>query len=196
MRLADFSSSTVLAGFITVLVGFTSSAVIVFQAAAALGATPVAEASREVSTKIQNVSREADSVGNSATEVRAAIASVTKNVEGLRQILVRVVRTSTQDANRRKFPRFAIQAGVDAHDASGARVEGTLVDASEGGAHVRTTHAIRNGERGTLRFDGLAQALAFAVRERVGDQIHLEFDKPPADYAPWLARRSAGLKSL
>jgi methyl-accepting chemotaxis protein len=155
-----------------------------------------AEASREVSTKIQNVSREADSVGNSATEVRAAIASVTKNVEGLRQILVRVVRTSTQDANRRKFPRFAIQAGVDVHDASGARVEGTLVDASEGGAHVRTAHAMRNGERGTLRFDGLAQALAFAVRERVGDQIHLEFDKPPADYAPWLARRSAGLKAL
>jgi benzoate membrane transport protein len=40
MRLADFSVSTVLAGFITVLVGFTSSAVIVFQAAGALGATP------------------------------------------------------------------------------------------------------------------------------------------------------------
>ena len=45
MRLADFSSSTVLAGFITVLVGFTSSAVIVFQAAAALGATPAQLAS-------------------------------------------------------------------------------------------------------------------------------------------------------
>jgi len=45
MRLADFSASTVLAGFITVLVGFTSSAVIVFQAAAALGATPAQLAS-------------------------------------------------------------------------------------------------------------------------------------------------------
>ncbi len=155
-----------------------------------------AEASREVSSKIQNVSREADSVGNSAAEVRAAIASVTKNVEGLRQILVRVVRTSTQDANRRKFPRFAIQAGIDIYDGSGARIEGTLVDASDGGAHVRTSHAMRNGERGTLRFDGLSQTLAFAVRESAGDQIHVEFDKPPADYAPWLARRSAGLKAL
>jgi methyl-accepting chemotaxis protein len=155
-----------------------------------------AEASREVSSKIQNVSREADSVGNSAAEVRAAIASVTKNVEGLRQILVRVVRTSTQDANRRKYPRFAIQAGVEVFDGSGARIEGTLVDASEGGAYVRTNHAMRSGERGTLRFDGLSQSLAFAVRERFNDQIHLEFDKPPADYAPWLARRSAGLKAL
>ena len=39
MRLADFSPSTVVAGFVTVLVGFTSSAVIVIQAAQALGAS-------------------------------------------------------------------------------------------------------------------------------------------------------------
>ncbi|MEO1395674.1 MAG: benzoate/H(+) symporter BenE family transporter [Cyanobacteria bacterium J06634_5] len=36
----DFSLSAVIAGFITVLVGFTSAGVIVFQAAQALGATP------------------------------------------------------------------------------------------------------------------------------------------------------------
>jgi|GEM_PF-1353930 len=155
-----------------------------------------ADASREVSSKIQNVSREADAVGNSAADVRQAISSVTQNVEGLRAILVRVVRTSTQDANRRKFPRFAIQSTVDVADGSGTRVPGTLVDASEGGAHVRTERAMRNGERGTLRFDGLSQTLHFAVRERVNDQIHLEFENPPADYAAWLQRRSAGLKAL
>jgi len=38
--LADLSVSAVIAGFVTVLVGFTSSAVIVFQAAQALGAGP------------------------------------------------------------------------------------------------------------------------------------------------------------
>lgn len=36
----DFSFSTVSAGFVTVLVGFARSAIIVFQAANALGATP------------------------------------------------------------------------------------------------------------------------------------------------------------
>src|SRR5262249_40376181 len=36
----DLSLSTVVAGFVAVLVGFTSSVVIVFQAAAAFGATP------------------------------------------------------------------------------------------------------------------------------------------------------------
>lgn len=38
--LKDLSASAVVAGFVAVLVGFTSSVVIVFQAAAALGATP------------------------------------------------------------------------------------------------------------------------------------------------------------
>lgn len=37
--LSDFSASTIVAGFVTVLVGFTSSAVIVFQGAAAMGAS-------------------------------------------------------------------------------------------------------------------------------------------------------------
>lgn len=39
--LKDFSASAVIAGFVTVLVGFTSSAVIVFQAAQALGASSI-----------------------------------------------------------------------------------------------------------------------------------------------------------
>ncbi|TJZ65799.1 benzoate/H(+) symporter BenE family transporter [Chitiniphilus eburneus] len=44
-RINDFSLSAVVAGFVTVLVGFTSSAVIVFQAAQALGASPAQIAS-------------------------------------------------------------------------------------------------------------------------------------------------------
>ncbi len=43
--LKDFSVSTIVAGFVTVLVGFTSSAVIIFQAAQALGASPAEIAS-------------------------------------------------------------------------------------------------------------------------------------------------------
>ena len=43
--LKDLSFSAIVAGFVAVLVGFTSSVVIVFQAAAALGATPAQTAS-------------------------------------------------------------------------------------------------------------------------------------------------------
>ena len=44
-RPPSFSLSALVAGFVAVLVGFTSSVVIVFQAAAALGATPAQTAS-------------------------------------------------------------------------------------------------------------------------------------------------------
>ncbi|HEX7438578.1 MAG TPA: benzoate/H(+) symporter BenE family transporter, partial [Caldimonas sp.] len=40
LRLRDFSLSAATAGFVAVLVGFTSSVAIVFQAATSLGATP------------------------------------------------------------------------------------------------------------------------------------------------------------
>lgn len=43
--LRDFSPSTVVAGFVAVLVGYTSSVAIIFQAALALGATPAQTAS-------------------------------------------------------------------------------------------------------------------------------------------------------
>ena len=43
--LQDFSPSTVVAGFVAVLVGYTSSVAIIFQATVALGATPAQTAS-------------------------------------------------------------------------------------------------------------------------------------------------------
>jgi methyl-accepting chemotaxis protein len=158
--------------------------------------TQTAEASREVSSKIQNVSREADAVGARAAEVRAAIESVTKSVDGMRQVLIKVVRTSTEEANRRKYPRYPVAARVEVADGAGKRVEAALVDLSEGGAHVRTAHEMRTGERGSLRLEGLSQTLNFAVRERTRDQLHLEFENPPADYQSWLGRRTAGLSAV
>ena len=61
-----------------------------------------ADASREVADKIQRVSKQADAVDASAVNVRSAVASVTQNIEGLREVLVRVVRASTEDASDRQ----------------------------------------------------------------------------------------------
>ena len=51
--LKDFSASAVIAGFVTVLVGFTSSAVIVFQAAQALQASPTEIGSWMFATRLR-----------------------------------------------------------------------------------------------------------------------------------------------
>jgi methyl-accepting chemotaxis protein len=157
-----------------------------------------AEASREVSSKIQNVSHEADNVGARAVEVREAINSVSREVEELRGILVRVVRTSTRDANRREWPRYALKLGVEMADVAGKRVDAALLDISEGGANLKSDAAMRNGDRGTLRLDGFAQILKYDVRAVENGRIHVEFDfasVDPAMFKAWLAPRVAGMKA-
>ena len=57
-----------------------------------------ASAAKDVSTKIANVSRDAASVNERATEVRQAIAGMAANLESLRTVVVRTVRDSTAAA--------------------------------------------------------------------------------------------------
>jgi methyl-accepting chemotaxis protein len=158
-----------------------------------------AEASREVSAKIQNVSQEADAVGARAVEVREAIASVTREVDGLRGILVKVVRTSTDDANRRQFPRYALQLGVEATDAAGKRIDAKLLDLSEGGANIATEASLGAGERGALRIDGYSKRLSYRVRAVEGGRAHMEFTfsgDDAADFRNWVAPKIAGLQPV
>ncbi|KYG23065.1 chemotaxis protein [Bradyrhizobium sp. AT1] len=57
-----------------------------------------ASAAKEVSAKIGNVSRDAASVNERATEVRQAITGMAANLEQLRSVVVRTVRDSTAAA--------------------------------------------------------------------------------------------------
>ncbi len=155
-----------------------------------------AEASREVSAKIQSVSQGADNVGTRAGEVRQAITTVSRNVEDLRGILVRVVRTSTRDANRRAWPRYALKLAVEMTDVAGKRVDAALLDISEGGANLKSDAAMRSGDRGSLRLDGFGQRLTYDVKAVENGRIHIEFDfatTDPAAFKAWLAPRVAGM---
>jgi len=66
-------------------------------------------ASREVAAQIVNVSNEAIETGKRATQIRDGATEIAGKVDGLRTTLVRVVRTSTVDADRREFVRHEIE---------------------------------------------------------------------------------------
>ena len=157
-----------------------------------------ADAAREVSSKIQNVSREADSVGTRSAEVREAISCMGASLAELKRILVRVVRTSTADADRRKAPRYPVKAGVEVADGLNRRVPATLIDASEGGAYLKCDGEMRQGESGTIRFEGFGSALAFTVKFRDAGGVHVEFrfQGNETRFAEWLAARTAGLRPV
>jgi methyl-accepting chemotaxis protein len=64
-----------------------------------------AQAAREVASQIVNVSTEAAETGRRAEEIREGTADIAGKVNDLRAILVRVVRTSTTDVDRRTSVR-------------------------------------------------------------------------------------------
>ena len=65
-------------------------------------------AAQEVSTRIAVVSQEAEQTGSQAAHVRQGSSEVASSIEELRHVLVRVVRTTTSDADRRRKPRFHV----------------------------------------------------------------------------------------
>jgi ABC-type transporter Mla subunit MlaD len=135
-----------------------------------------ASSAREVSSKIQNVSAGASKVGSQAANVRQSIGEITKNIVGLQAALVRVVRTSTEDANRRQFQRYPVKANAEILDSSNKRIGGELVDISEGGAMIARSSGMRAGEKGSLRLDGISVAIPFVVRGQQDDALHVKFE--------------------
>jgi methyl-accepting chemotaxis protein len=149
-------------------------------------------AAQEVSGKIQNVSVGAGNVGDKANNVRTSIGEVAANIAGLRETLVRVVRTSTADANRRMSTRHAVSLYCEISDRSGRKHEGELLDISETGASIRCNPEMARGEIGALKVQGFAAALPFVVRDRRGDSLHVELQmsEPLAiSYRQWMNDR-------
>jgi methyl-accepting chemotaxis protein len=148
-----------------------------------------ADAAKQVFAKIGNVSRDANSVDGRANEVRDAISQVSTHLKSLRAILVRVVRTSSEEADRRRFPRFRSTLPIKVVCRSRPRPEAVLSDISEGGAWIKGVPDLDIGETGSMQLQGFEAHLPFTVRSKSPDAIHVEFElgHHREAYCRWLA---------
>jgi methyl-accepting chemotaxis protein len=149
-------------------------------------------AALEVAAKIQNVSTNAEHVRGRANDVRACIGEVTNSINGMQEVLVRVVRTSTADANRRMSTRYAITARGQVFDGAGRQHEAEALDISETGVRMRCNWEMRAGETGALKIQGFASALPFVVRYADSGNLHveLELSEPlSASYRQWIKQQ-------
>jgi methyl-accepting chemotaxis protein len=149
-------------------------------------------AALEVSAKIKNVSIGAGNVNGRASDVRTCIGEVSDNIGGLREILVRVVRSSIADANRRMSVRHEFSARGEIFDRDGRQHEGELLDISETGARIRCSPELQQGETGALKVEGFATKLPFVVRGNRGDSLNVELQLPDdvaAAYRQWMNGR-------
>lgn len=137
--------------------------------------TETAHAANEMTNRTNEVSSEAVDTGRLAVDVRDNIVALNQAVEDLRHSVIRVVRTSTSDVDRRRTQRFPVDL-VARFSVSGLAEQSVQVgDLSRDGAYVRGAQDLAVGTRGALRVEGIAAALPCVVRAIQGDGLHLEF---------------------
>jgi methyl-accepting chemotaxis protein len=154
--------------------------------------TETANAANEMTRRTQQVSTEAERTGEQAAAVLDNINGLQTAVVDLKHSVVRVVRTSTADVDRRENERYQMDArgritvsGVGTHDVR-------VVDISEGGAGIQGGPALPPRATGTLALDGVGQTLAFTVKD--SDEhglVHLAFDQPAGEALRTLLQRVA-----
>ncbi|MBP2295771.1 methyl-accepting chemotaxis protein/aerotaxis receptor [Azospirillum rugosum] len=121
-------------------------------------------AAREVSARIALVSQDADQTGSQAAHMRQGSAAVAVSIAELRRVLVRVVRTSTGDADRRRQPRYRVDEPCVV-TIGGRSQAARVLDLSASGAKIAGLEGMAAAGRGTLRLDRYGAQVSFDIRD-------------------------------
>ncbi|MGJ5176727.1 cache domain-containing protein [Bradyrhizobium oligotrophicum] len=129
-------------------------------------------AAREVATQIAEVSREASEAGRRSTDIRDGSTTVADKVQRLRTELVRVIRTSTADVDRRLSTRLNINR-PGTLQVNGEPISVTVRNLSLGGALLEAIPVqLSTNTSVTLAITGMMSDLPGTVT-RVGDRTAL-----------------------
>jgi hypothetical protein len=137
--------------------------------------TETAGAADEMTIRTAEVSAEAGETGRQAAEVRENCVGLNEAMEELRHSVIRVVRTSTTEVDRRREYRFLVDRACQLSIA-GRSSTANVTDLSANGAFVRNAQPVPIGTRGTLTIDGVALSLPFRVCVADAGGLHLEFE--------------------
>jgi methyl-accepting chemotaxis protein len=142
-----------------------------------------ASAADEMTRRVKEVSAEAEQTGQHSVEVREDTIALTTVVEELKHSLIRVVRTSTAEVNRREHVRYNVDlacrltiGGLGVHSAR-------VTDLSAGGTAVARAPALQPGTRGTIEVDRVQMKLPFIVLSGDSEMVRLNFELNAADVA-------------
>jgi methyl-accepting chemotaxis protein len=140
-------------------------------------------ASQEVSSRIGTVSSEAEATGASANRVAGMASNVAASIDGLRETLVRLVRTANPDVDRRLTPRYAMDSPGTVKTGEG--VHGvTVVCCSAGGASFtgEPVQRLASGSPLQLSIAGLADDIPAQVGmiDKGRCRVRFAFDEPAA----------------
>jgi methyl-accepting chemotaxis protein len=159
-------------GEMNAIAGSITAAVEEQGAATAEIARNVAEtalAANNMTSRTTEVSTEAEQTGRHAADVREIAAALNTAVGDLRNSVIRVVRTSTTEVDRRRVVRHQVDLPCRLSVPGQAVSSAHVIDISEGGASLHGGPSLPLDTRGALHLDSVGFALP-NVRSREGRQ--------------------------
>ena len=135
-----------------------------------------AEAANEITGRTSDASHEAADTGRHAVDLRDSMTALNHAVEELRHSVIKVVRTSTAEVDRRQTRRYAVDIAGGLSIADQGQYQVRASDLAAGGACVSGAPAMPAGSRGALRLDGVPAPLPCVVRSADDDGLHLVFE--------------------
>jgi hypothetical protein len=143
---------------------------------------------RVVSEQIGTMTEEARGTDAAITDMRALARTVSERIAELRGVMVRIVRTSSAEANRREGERVGLDAPATLV-VDGSELSATCLNLSRGGARVRVERALAAGCGVVLRLPGLPELPGHVLDG--GEEVSLRFGWEP-DAAPVALRERLG----
>ncbi len=143
-----------------------------------------AASAREMRARTETVVHEVQQTSHRAMTVGDEARATAEATERLSESVVRAVRTSSTEADRRAYPRVPAELPARLTLAGHAPVALTTRDIFRGGAQLAGEIAgVARGDVGQIAVEGLGHPLRSEVRGSDHGQIHLSFDPEAAEEA-------------
>ena len=136
--------------------------------------TEAAAVTGEATARISDVSAEVETLHSHASRVHENAVALAVDVEGLQRSLVRTVRTSAPEVNRRSEPRTPMRVLARIALAGRGEQDVMVADLSPGGAALEEAPSAAVGTHGMLRLAGAAP-VAFVVRSTEAGVLRVAF---------------------
>ncbi|WP_275266309.1 methyl-accepting chemotaxis protein [Rhodovastum atsumiense] len=136
-----------------------------------------ATAAHAMSGRAAEVSTEATETDRSAAAVQGHAGALAVAMSELRHSVIRAVRTSTAEVDRRGDPRLKVELPARFAVGGAAGLPVQVVDISMGGASLACGPSVAAGAHGTLGLEGFGIRLSCRVLAADETGIHLAFDR-------------------
>jgi len=147
---------------------------------------------RIVSEQIVSVTDDAHNTEAAVSEMQSVAGTVAEQISALRSVMTRIVRTSSDAANRRLTDRVPLNMPATLI-VNGRHLPVICVNLSPSGALVRAEEALVAGTNLVLRLPGLPDLPGTVLRNGVEAGMHFNWpsDTAPVELTDWLGRKAA-----